>query len=96
MEKDPKKIAAVLPLLGVILEIDNTNPREAVVTNEYTYSTISEDENVRCINNILNLDSKGPEALKRHTNCIKFMQEYFAFKYEDIIEFLVKEKNGKK
>jgi hypothetical protein len=90
------KIAAVMPLLKIILEIDNTDEMEARVLADYEYSHLNERDNLACITRILNLDRKGSEVLANHRHCLEFLEQYFAFRYEHIFEFMINENKGRK
>lgn len=85
-----------MPLLKIILQIDNTNPGQARVLNEYEYSITDQQSNINCVSNILNLDRNGPKVLSSSKNCIQFIQDYFVGSYPEIFQFIISQTKGKR
>lgn len=93
---EAEKLAAVLPLLGVVLEIDNTNPEQARVLREHGFAQNDPQANLATIARVLDLDKNGPKLLASHSNCIQYFQDYFLAAYPEVFEFLVSESRGRK
>jgi hypothetical protein len=79
-----EKMAAVLPLLRIILEIDNTRSDEAKILAEYTYSP-NEEENRAAITKVLGIDRNASRDLVSYSSFIQFFRDKFLDNYPETL-----------
>lgn len=90
-----EKMAALLPLLRIALDIDNSDPQHGKILAQYDYSSKNEKQNLNTISKILKLD-KNAQKLYSYRHFLSFFEENFYKVYPNVFELNITGNNGKK